>query len=37
MSLGLTHNVESKHQTKDIDIQYHYTRKFVNKEDLTIK
>ena len=37
MSIALTKNVESQHQTKYIDVQHHYIRELVNKRELTIE
>ena len=37
MSIALTKNAESQHQTKHIDVQYHYIRELVNKKKFTIK
>lgn len=37
MSIALTKNAESQHQTKHIDVQHHYIRELVNEGELTIK
>lgn len=37
MSIALTRNAESQHQTKHIDVQHHYIRELINKGELTIK
>lgn len=37
MSITLTKNAESQHQTKHIDVQHHYIRELVNKKELTVK
>ena len=37
MSIALTKNVESLHQTKHINVQHHYIKELVNKEELTVK
>ena len=37
MSITLTKNIESQHQTKYINIQYHYIRELVNKGELAVK
>lgn len=37
VSIALTKNAESQHQTKHIDVQHYYIKKLVNKKELTIK
>lgn len=37
MSIILTKNAKTQHQIKQINIQYHYVKKLVNKRKFTIK
>lgn len=37
MSIALIKNTESQHQTKYIDIQYHYIKELINEKKLIIK
>lgn len=37
ISINLTRNVESQYRTKHIDVQHHYIRELVNKEEFTVK
>lgn len=37
MNIALIKNIESQHQTKHIEVQYHYIREWVNKKKLIIK
>ena len=37
MSIALTKNTESQRRPKHINVQHHYIRKLVDKEELTIK
>ena len=37
MSIALTKNTESQHQTKHIDVQHHYIRELVNEREFTVK
>lgn len=37
MSITLIKNVKSQHQTKHIDVQYHYIKELINKKEFNIK
>ncbi len=36
MRITLTKNAESQHRTKHIDVQHHYIRELIDKEELTV-
>lgn len=36
MSITLTKNAESQHQTKHIDVQHYYIRELINEKELTV-